>query len=297
MPSLRQIRYFISVADTGSFTQAASRCFVAQPALSRQMALLEEELGFALFVREARGVQLTPAGVLFLERARGLERGLEAAAEDARRLARGEAGVLRLVHSSSLPVAGALLAALTQFAQAVPGVRVDLDRVSSEQQMRELAEGRADLGLARFPVLRRDPALIVQPLTPEPLWVALPAGHPLAAQAALRVADLAEQPLVSAVHRERGGLARRVADLCLARGFVPRLAAVISRKTSMLTLVGAGFGAAVIPAGMGALVPAGVVLRPLVDEDAWAEAALVLPARPSVLAERFAEVLKGCWVT
>jgi DNA-binding transcriptional LysR family regulator len=295
MPSLRQIRYFISVADTGSFTQAANRCFVAQPALSRQMAQLEDELGFALFVREARGVQLTPAGALFLERARGLEQGLEVAADDARRLARGEAGVLRLVHSSSLPVAGALLVTLEQFVREAPGVRVDLDRLSSEQQMRELAEGRADLGLARMPVLRRDPELEVQPLAPEPLWVALPAEHPLAARAGLWVADLAEVALVSAVHRERGGLARRVADLCLSRGFVPRLAPVISRKTSMLTLVGAGFGGAVIPAGMRALVPGGVVLRPLLDEDAWAEVALVLPPRPSVLALGFAERLRAGW--
>ncbi len=165
---------------------------------------------------------------------------------------------------------GALLATLEQFVREAPGVRVDLDRLSSEQQMRELAEGRADLGLARMPVLRRDPELEVQPLAPEPLWVALPADHPLAAREGLWVADLAEVALVSAVHRERGGLARRVADLCLSRGFVPRLAPVISRKTSMLTLVGAGFGGAVIPAGMRALVPGGVVLRPLLDEDAWA---------------------------
>lgn len=295
MISFRQIRYFLAVAEAGNLSQAAAGLFVAQPALSRQIAALEEELGVTLFMREARGVRLTPGGELFRARVAGVEAELASAADDTRALARGEAGVLRLLHSSSVPLVGPLLAALGRFNRDVPAARVDLDRVASETQVAEVAAGRADVGVARLPVLRRDPAVEFVPLPDERLLVALPAGHRFEAQPALQLADLAGEAFVSAVHRERGGLARRVTDLCLARGFVPRMAPVISRKTSMLTLVGAGFGVAVIPAGMAGLAGDGVRLVPLADADATAAAAILLPRQPSPLAVRFAEICRAVW--
>lgn len=295
MLSLRQIRYFLAVAETGNLSLAAAGLFVAQPALSRQIAQMEAELGFPLFVREARGVSLTPAGALFRERIGEVAQAIDEAAEDARCLARGESGVLRLLHSSSIPIGGPLLASLQAFAEAAPAARVDLDRVSSEVQVAEIAAGRADIGVARMPVLRRDPAVQFVPLARERLVVAIPVAHPLADRQSLRLADLAEVPFVSAVHRERGGLARRMTDLCLQRGFVPRMGNVISRKTSMLSLVAAGFGIAVIPECMAALVPAGARVQPLDDSDATADAAILLPQAPSPLARRFAALCEERW--
>ncbi|HET7776135.1 MAG TPA: LysR substrate-binding domain-containing protein [Azospira sp.] len=295
MPSLRQIRYFLTVADLGGFTPAAAALYVAQPALSRQIAQLEAELGFALLVREPRGVRLTEAGALFRQRVGGLEESLHSAADDARRLDRGEGGVLRLLHSSSTPVAGPLLAALQAFTAAQPRVRVDLDRLSSELQLEAVAQGRADLGLARLPLLRREAAVQLQPLAEERLWAALPPGHALASASSLELGDLADSPFVFAVHRERGGLARRVTDLCLERGFTPRLAPVTSRKTAMLQLVAAGFGVAVVPAAMAALATPGVSFRPLADADARTQVALLLPRAPSPLARAFAAALAAAW--
>ena len=98
MISFRQIRYFLAVAEAGNFSQAAGGLFIAQPALSRQIAALEATLGYALFVREARGVRLTPAGEVFRARAAGIEAALAVAVEDGRATERGEAGVLRLTH-------------------------------------------------------------------------------------------------------------------------------------------------------------------------------------------------------
>jgi len=291
MPSLRQIRYFLTVADLGGFTQAASTLFVAQPALSRQIAQLEQELGFTLFEREARGVRLTPAGTLFRDRVLAVEKLLAAAAEEGGQLARGEGGVLRLLHSSSIP-ANSLMPCIKRFTEAAPGAHIDLDRISSEIQVSEIANGRADIGLVRLPVLRRDAAVSFIELAPEKLWVALPASHALARRKSLTLADLAEEAFVSAVHRERGGLARLVTDLCLRRGFVPRLAPVISRKTSMLDLVAAGFGLAVVPEKMTRLSGEGVIYRPLKDEDAMATTALVLPKQPTPLAQRFADLAR-----
>jgi len=290
MASLKQIRYFLTVSDLGSFTQAAAALFVAQPALSRQVALLEKELGFQLFEREARGVRLTPAGAGYRDRVTAVESLLSAAAEEGAQLARGEAGVLRLLHSSSIP-AGSLLPSIQQFLAESPKARIDLDRISSEIQVTEVANGRADIGIIRLPVLRREPGVSFIELADEPLWVALPASHALASRDSLALAELRQVPFVSAVHRERGGLARLVTDLCLRRGFVPKLARVVSRKTSMLNLVVAGLGIAVVPQRMTTMALDGLVYLPLSDEDARARSALALPLQASPLARRFAEIM------
>jgi len=290
MASLKQIRYFLTVADLGGFTPAAVSLFVAQPALSRQIALLEAELGFALFERNPRGVSLTTAGELYRERVRGIEQQLALAADEAAQLARGNAGVLRLLHSSSIPL-GSLLPVIRQFLTLAPGARIDLDRLSSETQVGEIAKGKADVGIIRLPVLRRDPAVEFIELPNERLWVALPADHRLVGVEKILLTDLAEESFVSAVHRERGGLARRVTELCLTRGFLPRLARVISRKTSMLDLVAAGLGIAVVPQRMTAIGNQNLVYRPLGDDDAEAGIAIIQPLQPTPLAARFVGLL------
>lgn len=290
MPSLKQIRYFLTVADLGGFTPAAAALFVAQPALSRQVAQLEEELGFALFERQPRGVSLTPAGAVYRERVVAIEHLLAAAAEEGGQLASGEAGVLRLQHSSSIP-ASSLLPVIERFLHACPKARIDLDRIASEMQVTEVASGKADLGIIRLPVLQRDAGVRFIDLPPERLWVALPAGHALAGRPSLAMAELQREAFVSAVHRERGGLARLVTDLCLRRGFVPRTARVVSRKTSMLNLVAAGLGIAVIPERMTTQQLDGMVCRPLSDPEAVAHSALVLPLQPTHLAQAFAELI------
>lgn len=290
MPSLKQIRYFLTVADLGNLTQAAAALFVAQPALSRQVALLEAELGFALFEREPRGVRLTPAGTIYRERVGMIGNLLAAAAEEGEQLARGEAGVLRLLHSSSIP-ASSLMPVLERFLTRYPKARIDLDRIASETQIGEIAAGKADLGIIRLPVLRRDSRVRLVDLPAERLWCALPAQHRLAAQPTIVIADLQDEAFVSAVHRERGGLARLVTDLCLSRGFMPGIARVISRKTSLLNLVAAGYGVAVVPERMTTLDVPGVRYRPLADGDANAASALVLPLAPTPLAQSFAAIM------
>ena len=290
MSSLRQIRYFLRIAELGSFTAAADALFLAQPALSRQIAQLEESLGFELFERLPRGVRLTPAGEMYRARMSTLIDQLEEAAEAGRDVALGRGGILRLLHSSSLPVP-TFLPWMQRLLAETPRLQIDLDRQSSELQLAALMAGQADLGLVRLPLLRRVPGIALKSLPNERLSVLMSAQHPWAGRAALQLSDLKDEPFVSAVHRERGGLARRVADLCLKRGFVPRLSPVISRKTAMLDLVAAGFGIAVVPSGLAKMASAACVVCPLVDEDAYAEAALAIPNAPSALALRFVEAV------
>ncbi|WP_230941343.1 LysR family transcriptional regulator [Burkholderia diffusa] len=286
MPSLRQIHYFLTVADLGGFTPAASALHVAQSALSRQVGQLEDELGFLLFEREPRGVRLTPAGAIYRDRVASIPATLTAAAEEGAQLARGEAGVLRLLHSSTIPVSS-LMPDLDRFMNACPGARIDVDRASSEDQVLEVANGHADVGVVRLPVLRRDARVRFVEMAAERLCVAVPAGHPLARQKRTTIARLRREPFVSAVHREGGGLARVVIDLCLKRGFVPVAARIVSPKTSMLILVAAGRGIAIVPERMAGLLFEGVVFVPIADDDAKSVCALVVPVEPTVLAKAF----------
>jgi DNA-binding transcriptional LysR family regulator len=289
MPSLRQIQYFLTVADLGGFTPAASALHVAQSALSRQIGQLEDELRFPLFEREPRGVRLTPAGALYRDRVASIPATLTAAAEAGAQLARGEAGVVRLLHSSTIPV-GSLMPVLDRFMTECPGARIDIDRASSEDQVLEVANGNADVGVVRLPVLRRDARVRFVEMAAERLCAAVPVGHSLAKQKRTTIARLKGEPFVSAVYRERGGLARVVLDLCLKRGFVPAAARIVSPKTSMLNLVAAGRGVAIVPERMAGLAFDGVAFVPLADDDAQSVCALVLPVEPTVLAESFMRV-------
>ena len=290
MPSFRQIHYFLTVSDLGGFTQGAAALFIAQSALSRQIAQLEEELGFLLFEREPRGVRLTPAGAVYRERVSSIPNMLASAADEGLHLARGEAGLLKLLHSSTIPAAS-LMPVLDRFMAASPKARIDLDRASSEQQVSLVANGNADIGVIRLPVLRRDSRVRVIELAAERLWVALPVEHPMAKQESIAVVQLQSERFVSAVYRERGGLARVVTDLCLKRGFVPNTAQIVSPKTSMLNLVAARKGVAIVPERMTTLDGHGIAYVPLSDDDAQSICALVLPLKPTLLGQKFADIL------
>ncbi|MDM8358237.1 LysR family transcriptional regulator [Pandoraea communis] len=275
MVSLRQLRYFLEVVDAGGFSAAAERLFVAQSALSRQISELERELQAVLLERSSKGVTLTPAGRTFLNEARRVLTELEGSVALTRSVARGEQGTVRLAHSSSVPFAGALPAALYAHLQANPGVSVDVSTLSSEQQQDEIEAGRIDLGLVRLPVLRPAASLVCDIISQERLLLLVPPGHALAHQASVSVAALAAEPFVSLPHRERGGLSYRVAQLCQQHGFFPEAAVATSRKATLVNLVAAGFGVAIVPQSLAAMAGPGVRRVALDDANADSEIALL----------------------
>lgn len=290
MISLRQLHYFVEIVESGSFSRAAERLFVAQSALSRQVRELEDSIGTPLLRRGPRQVELTPAGRAFLPRAQRLLGDLEAARRLAREVGEGGHGLLRLGHSSSVPLVGGLQAALRGYLAVQSGVRLELTQQSSEQQLADLAEGRLDLGLLRLPVLRQHPRLHLRALYREPLLLALAADHPLARrEAPVALAALAGETFVSIPHLQRGGLSYRAAELCLGAGFYPRPARALSRKTSQLQLIEAGFGVALVPASMRAIAPPAVSFMSLAEAEAYSEVALAWRRDDSPLVEGFVE--------
>lgn len=265
MISTRQLRYFVEIAESGSFSAAAERLYIAQSALSRQIRELEQQLDTALFERTARQPRLTAAGAAFLPRARQVLQDLDKAGTLAREVGQGLRGSLRLSHSSTVPLTGTLLQRLGGYLRENTGVSMEIAQLSSEGQLEELAEGRLDIGLLRLPVLRQHQGLCVEPLFEEPLLLAVADTHPLAGHNSVHLADLGEEPFISIPHRQRGGLSYLSAELCMAAGFFPRPARVVSRKTTQLQLIQAGFGVALLPRCMQDIAPASLRFIPLAD--------------------------------
>jgi len=290
MLTVKQLRYFVEIVDCGSFSLAAERLFIAQSALSRQVKEMESLMGVTLLARDTRPLEATPAGRSVYQSARRILDALEDTTVQARHAERGDAGTVRLVHSSSVPLTAAVHDFLHAHLARHPGVQVEVLQSSSEQQMRDIAEGSADVGLARAPILRRQAKVEMLPLWSEPLVVAVPAAHLLCARESVPLSALRDEAFVALPHAERGGLSHGVAELCRAHGFYPRSARVTSRKWSQMALVGAGFGIAVLPLSMGQGAPSGVRLVPLDDAETSVLALYRPDSTPLVL--NFVEALR-----
>lgn len=273
---LRQLAYLVAVAEEGSFTRAARREHVAQPAVSAQIRRLEAELGSVLLDRAPGTVTPTAAGAAVLPFARAAlagAAGVRAAADELAGLVRGHvaAGV---VPSAS----GRLADGLAAFHDAHPGVEITLEEDTSSALLDRVRAGTLDLalaGLAGAP----PPGLETATVLDEPLVAAVPEGHPLAGRRAVPLRRLAEQPLI-ALPRGTGGRTA-LEDAFAAAGLAPRIAFEAGDPRVLMDLAARGLGVAVVPASAPAGRLHGVPLRPAVRSRlvlAWRTGAAPSPA-------------------
>ncbi|MFC4169644.1 LysR family transcriptional regulator [Teichococcus aestuarii] len=275
MFEFNQLRCFVAVAEELHFHRAAARLNMTQPPLSRQIQALEHRLGAVLLWRDSRGVRLTPAGQAFLEDARRLLRLAEGAALQVRRVARGQSGEVRIgfTAASSYGVLPRLVGLLRT---RLPEITLTLREAVSQEQVQALQAGRLDLGLLR-PV-GRPAGLLSTRVQREALLVALPRAHPLASRPAIALSALEDEPLITYPPVEGRYLHDLVTGLFRLSGIVPERVQHISQTHSILALVGAGLGVALVPRAAERLQPAEVALRPL-DMPAPPAAELVLAWR------------------
>ncbi len=268
---LRHLSYFIAVAEELHFGRAAARLHLAQPPLSRQIRQLEAELGVPLFERDKRHVRLTDAGAVLLGEARAVLAHAEQAAHAARRAARGEVGTLAVgfIGAASYSVLPGIVQA---FRARFPGVELVLQEMTTAEQLQALRGGQIRAGLVRPPVA--DAALAAETVLREPLVVALPAVHPLAAQRRVAIAALAGEPWVLFPRRLAADLYDQILGLCERAGFRPRLAQEAMQMQTVARLVGAGIGVSLVPRSVQTLHSAGVAYRPLRDATAAVEMAV-----------------------
>jgi len=259
---LRHLRYFVAVAEELNFTRAAERLHIAQPPLSQQIRQLEDELGVALFHRTKHSVRLTDPGRAVLEEARRTLAQAERVAVTARRSAQGLAGDLNVGFSSSAPHA-MLPEILRAFRARFPQVSLKLHELSTEQQMRLLAAGTLDVGFVRLPVENPSGSLTVRPVLREALILALPKGHRLERQRTVSVPSLAKEPFILVPRHVAPGLYDQIDNMCRRAGFKPRVVQEALQVQTMISLVSAGLGIAVVPASLQSLHLKRVVYRPL----------------------------------
>jgi DNA-binding transcriptional LysR family regulator len=269
---LRHLRYFVAVAEELHFGRAAVRLHMAQPPLSQQIKQLEEELGFQLFHRTKRSVTLTAAGERFLGETRLIFSRLDQAIAQGRRTSRGELGELAIgfVGSASYSV---LPPILQQFGQQFPAVELTLRELTTNLQIEALRENRIDIGLVRPPI--QDTGLVQQPILRESLVVALSSGHRLAQDRALAIAEIAPESFILFPRILAPGLYDQIIALCHQGGFSPQVVQEAVQMQTIVGLVAAGIGIALVPASLQNLQRVGVVYRPLLEETPQVEISLV----------------------
>ncbi|RVU14074.1 LysR family transcriptional regulator [Methylobacterium oryzihabitans] len=276
---LRHLRYFVAVAEALSFTAAAERLGVSQPPLSQQIRDLETELRTTLFVRTSRRVALTQAGAAFLDQARAILAQVEQASEQARAIGGGLCGTLDIGLTGSV-LTGPLARLIRAYGLRYPEVTVRLHEMPPGEQQAALHGRRTDISFLRRPP--EDPDLVAELAWPEPVGVALPQDHRLAAADRVALADLAGEPYLSLRLRD-SPFARYLWGCCIEAGFLPRLTQQVVESASLVSLAAAGLGVALVPAQVGALAGPGAVYRPLADPAPAADVSAVYRAPPNAV--------------
>lgn len=289
---IRQLRYFIAVAEEMHFNRAAARLHIAQPALSQQIQRLERELKTTLFARTTRSVELTETGKVLLVAARRVITESEDALRSIEQAVEGRTGTLRVgfVGSAALNLIPRIVPPLRQM---YPDLELELHELTTEQQLSSLDAGNLDVGIVRDVESR--PGITACELTREPLVVALPEDHPLAGQSTLALTDLSEAGFVVFPRQQVSRLYDVISALCLQAGFRMRVAQEAVQFPTILGLVAAKTGIAVVPEGMRALQLSGLSYVPLADEAATSTISLIVTTERSgtPLISRFIEAATG----
>ncbi|MGE2712865.1 LysR substrate-binding domain-containing protein [Mycolicibacterium litorale] len=253
---LRHLRYFQAVAEELHFGRAADRLHIAQPPLSQQIRQLEQELGVALLIRNTRRVELTPAGRAYLERVSGILTQLEEAGHQASRIDAGFEGHLAIgcVGSATYSLLPQLVRSLRE---EVPRLEISVrGEMLVPAQVTALLAGEIDIALLRPPV--EHPDIVTTALRADGLLVAVPSGHRLSTRKRLEIADLRTEGFIVHAGQGRSVMGGLVAALCSAAGFVPHVLHEVAETSTLVTLVAAGLGVAVVPAPTAELGVSGV---------------------------------------
>lgn len=290
---LRHLRYFVAVADARSFTGAAAQLRLAQPALSRQVRDLEEELGVTLFERGSRGVRLTPAGQTFASEARAVLERARQAADAARAVGRGERGELPVGYAPS-PTVELLPRALDSFHQTAPQVTVRLHDLSSAEMLAGLRERKLALALLVHPGAERLGSLRFEELARYPFRVAVGARHPLArSRGGVALERLAGEPLHVYARADYPEYHGWLAGLFAPLGQAPLIAGEHDSVNSLIAAVESGRGAALVPSCLACLSGPRLKLLPLRPAPEPLEVGVAFdPARLDPAGTRFLATLR-----
>src|SRR6185295_3070467 len=291
---LRHLRYFLAVAEALNFTKASARLRVAQPALSRQMTDLEDEIGVDLLKRSPRGVTLTAEGKLFLDEVRALLKRADESVEKVRALARGEYGELHIGYAPS-PTVEILPPALAAFQKAVPRVKVLLHDLSSDEPIAGLQNATLELAvMVRQPVGDETAGIQFELLRTYPLCVAMIPTHPFARLKSVSLEKLAAEPLVGFRRKDYPEYNRILDRLFAPIRTTPRIAVECDSASSLITEVEAGRGVALSSTIFKLVAGKRLLYRPLTGTTEVASVGIARATKGDVTpaGEKFCEILR-----
>ena len=249
---LRHLRYFVAVAEERHITRAAHRLGLQQPPLSQQIRALETELGVTLFVRGARGVELTVAGQALLGDAYAILESVGRAATRAQQAARGQTGRLSLGFTTSAVMHPLVPAVIREFRQDYPHIELDLREHPAADLIEAVEQRDIQVALLRVPVAQ-PLDLAFEALVEEELLTVLPSGHRLLGRAGKRgiaLRELADERFILVRRPGAPGIYQNVIVACRAAGFEPQIAAEVPHMLTNINLVAAGAGISIVPASM-----------------------------------------------
>jgi DNA-binding transcriptional LysR family regulator len=286
---LRHLRYFVTLAEELHFGRAADRLHIAQPPLSQQIRQLELELGFQLFHRTKRTVRLTDAGQVFLAEVQQILNHLDRAIQTGRQTSRGEIGqlVIGFVSSAAYNVLPQLLAL---FRADAPEVTISLHELTTDQQLDWLREGRIDIGVLRPPV--EDAIFGTATIFRESLVLALPENHPLTQHPLISLRSLSQEPFIVFPRSFAPTLYDTIISFCQQAGFSPTVVQEAIQMQTIVSLVAANLGIAIVPASLQHLQRTGVVYKAIEEPVPEIETMLAWRrSEPSMTVQRFLEAV------
>jgi DNA-binding transcriptional LysR family regulator len=233
---IRQLAYFAAVAEELSFGRAAERLHIVQPAVSQQVRRLERELGVPLFDRSSRHVRLTAAGERLLPETRAVLAAADQVRQVAASIAAGADGTMRVGTSQGL--GERLDHVLGRLQETAPGLRVRLVSAPVTERIAQVRGGELDAAFVRGTLAA--PGVELLPIWQEPLTIALPARHPLAAQPAVRLSELGELPLRLAPRQDNPAFHDLILGACADAGFEPLLGPPFTTVQDTLAEIGTG---------------------------------------------------------
>lgn len=257
---LPQLHAFVVLAEELHFGRAAGRLGIAQPPLSQQIRRLEDKVGHALFSRAPGRVALTPAGRELLPAARRSMSELTDGLAAARAVGSGQAGRIRLGFAASLALT-VLPDLLRTYRERFPGVRIQIQEMTTAPQLAALHDQTIDIGLLREPPTEDEPALGFRTILTEGFVAVLPAEHPLASQWSVQVAQLADSPFVLLPRVVAPRLHDQIIAVCQDAGFEPQVAQRAVEWQTVCALVEAGLGVSLAPASIQRIRLSGVAFR------------------------------------
>src|SRR5579859_5157669 len=268
MIELRYLGSFIAVAETRHFRRAAEQRHLTQPALSQQIAKLEQVLGVQLLERNRHQVTLTPAGELFLVEAQKVLEQADHAVHIAQRAARGEVGELSIGYVGSI-LYGFLPRTIQVFQERFPQIELKLQELSSSRQITQLQKQTIDVGVLYAPV--HEPTIQVERILRVPLWIAVPARRRLARRERVSLPELGQEPMLLPTREEEPALHDYLIGLFQQAGYVPNVVQEASQIQTLLGLVALGIGIYPVAGYMRNMQHDGIVYVPVGEPGAHLE--------------------------